>query len=140
MNAVYPEFLRALAEGEIDCEAVAFSARAVDATFPYDGTDLVATAFAGAELGDELSLPTPTVTRDATGVNISCDDSPALSLTGLSSLDDVEALVIYVDTGSAATSTLVAFLDRRSDTSPVTFTGTGDAVAVSFPSGYFVRL
>lgn len=138
-NHVYPELSRAMAKAEVDVEAVTWKFQLLDATYIYDGGDQFAADFTGAELGTALALPSPALAVFPAWVDLTCDDS-ALTLTGLVSLDAVAAAVAYIDTGSPATSTLGAFYDRRSDSSPVAFVSTGADLVLTFPFGYFIRL
>jgi len=142
-NHVYPELVRAIARAELpDLVTVAWTLQCMDGTLLYDPTHTVLANVTGAELGDPLVLPTVALIVGAAGgdeVDLDCDDS-ALLLTGIASIDTVESMVVYIDTGNPATSTLGAFLNRRADTSPVLFDGTGSDVVMSFPVGYFIRL
>lgn len=137
---IYPEFLRAWWHAEIDPSTATFAAQFVDDTAVFADTDLVLDDLTAFLLGDPVELPTVTAAATVDGLDVSTDDDPVLEVTGLTLGDDVGALVIFIDTGSAATSTLVAFVDQRSDTTPVAFESDGDPVDLDWPAGPFMRL
>lgn len=140
-NFVYPKYVKSLflgTAGDITSVTVKLTAISVST---YDKTNEFISDLGAVLLGTPVLLPSITLSIQTDGsVNASCDDSPALSLTGISSLDIVKALVVYVDTGSTSTSKLISHIDKRGDTSPVLFTGTGDPIPLTFPQGYFLKL
>jgi hypothetical protein len=91
-------------------------------------------------IGDPELLPTVTAAATADGLDVSADDDPAIDVSGLALNDPVSALVIFIDSGSAATSTLVCHVDVRADTTAVSFESDGDPEPVSWPAGPFLRL
>ena len=61
------------------------------------------------------------------------DDPTASSVTG----DELEALIMYVDTGSAATSRLILYLDTGITGMPLTPDGSNVQITVD-PAGWFI--
>ncbi len=139
-NAVYPEFRRALLDGSLgDVTGLAWTIQPIDNTILYDPAHLVFDDVDSAALGDPVVLSTIAIAVGTATVDVTCDDS-ALALTGLTSGMDVNAVVVFLDSGSPATSTLVAYLDRRADSSPVAFSGVTGSIPFTVPFGYVVRI
>lgn len=140
-NFVYPKFVRDLLLGTIgDVTSLTWKLAAIS-TSSFDKTDEFLVDIGAVTLGTPVALPSVSLAiADDFTINVSCDDSPPLLLSGVTSLDTVRALVVYIDSGSSATSNLVCWIDHRGDTSPVRFTGTGDDVPITFPNGYFFKL
>lgn len=140
-NFVYPKFVQDLLLGIIgDITAVTIKVTAIN-TSSFDKTDEFLADLGAVLVGTPVVLPSVTTTIETDGsVSVSCDDVPPLSLTGITSLDTVHALITYIDTGSSATSNLISHMDKRGDTSPVLFTGTGDPVPLDWPAGPFLKL
>lgn len=140
-NFIYPKYVQALLLGTAgDITALTVKLTAIS-TATFNTANQFVSDLGAVLLGTPVLLPSVTSSIQADGsVNISCDDSPPLSLTGITSSNTVKALVIYIDTGSTSTSKLISHIDKRGDTSPVLFTGTGDPVPITFPQGYFLKL
>lgn len=74
---------------------------------------------------------TVTITSTTGGVVDGSDLSPAFSALAQNSTDVINALVVYKDTGSAATSPLICYIDLASSTTPnggdinITWNGSG---------------
>jgi hypothetical protein len=142
VNAVYPEYLAALSRAEVDATAVDWWMLPLDDTAAFDGTDAVLADVSADAIGAGLQLtfdgllvlfgPPPA----AMGVRY--ETSGIYTFTDITSSDDVGALIVYADDG--VDTWLAAWLDTRSDTSPVAFVGTGAPVDVSFPGGWFIQL
>lgn len=132
----YPKFLKALADADVDVAAVTWSVVAVDGAYnsAHDFLNDVTT------VGDEDTIPGVATTATATGCTFdttAVSEATALELASIGT-SDVDAFVIYVDTGVASTSRLAAYIDRRAGNSLVAFTNTGGTVKVWFPQGYFM--
>lgn len=105
-NAVYPKFKELalgaggnLSSGTVKCTLVDTASYTYSATHQY-----FSSVAGGARVGTAVTLSSKTLTD---GVF----DAADISFTGLSSAPSIEALVIWVDTGSDATSPLVAYID-----------------------------
>lgn len=131
-NVIYPKYKEALlnSDGTTDLDASNIKAVLVDlADYTYsaahDFLDDVAVAGRVATSGNLASKTTTNGTFDAA-------DFSFTAVTG----DVCEALIIYIDTGSAATSRLVAFYDTGVTGLPVTPNG-GDINVTVNASGFF---
>lgn len=105
-NAVYPKYKeRAQASGG-NLVAGTVKALLVDtATYTYSAAhEFLTSVPGGARVGTAVTLGSKTVTN---GVF----DAADASFTGLVAAPTIEAIVLYVDTGSEATSYLVCYID-----------------------------
>lgn len=109
--------------------------RALDSTHGYvSGTSaFLDDISSGAYLGDEEVL----TTIDTTDGYLRTD--PA-SLTSILTSEFVDALVIYVWTGSAATSPIVVFVDKNADNTDMNREGVTGETITAYPPDYIVRL
>lgn len=131
-NVLYPKFKEALLDGTISggLDGANVKALLVDlADYTYsaahDSLDDVPSA---ARVATSGNLGTKTIT-DGT---FDSADFAFPSVTG----DQCEALILYVDTGDEATSTLIAFYDTGVTGLPVTPNG-GDINVTVNASGWF---
>ena len=129
-NAIYPKYKEALLDGSsnIDINDGTVKVALVDTgTYTYS---------AAHDFYDDLSgvVGTPQTIANTTVTN-GLFDGDDVTFTAVSG-NSVEALVIYIDTGSAATSRLVAYIDTGVTGLPVTPNG-GD-ISISWnASGIF---
>jgi len=109
-NALYPKFKERCLAGGGNLLAGTVRAILVDTgAYTYSGAhEFLSSISAGARVGSAVTLAGKSVTD---GV-FSSTTNP--SFTGLTSAPSIEAIVIYVDSGSEATSPLVAFIDTAS--------------------------
>lgn len=130
-NAVYPAFLEELWQAGIDVTAVDLRLEAVSGDYVYSAADMVVDDLTGR-------LATSPV---LTGVSVSGRDLTVDSTTfsAVGPGDDVEAVVMFVDSGSDATSQLVAFIARRADTVPLVVVTDGGPITIDWP-GVAVRI
>lgn len=121
-NAWYPEYVEAVLTGaaNVDLTTGTLKATLVDtADYTYSSAhDFIADVPSGARVAT-TTLASPTVT----GKVLDADDATFSSVTG----DQAEAIVIWKDTGSEATSRLVLYLDTGVTGLPVTPSG-GDVL------------
>lgn len=131
-NKVYPKYKQALltADSNIDVENGNIKAVLVDlADYTYsDAHDFLDDVPAGARVATSSNLGSKTITDGTLDVA----DFTFTAVTG----DQSEALIIYIDTGSAATSRLVAFYDTGVTGFPIT-PNTGDISVTVNASGLF---
>lgn len=106
-NSVYPKFLKRcltsggnLVAGTVKCSLIDTS------LYTRSDADEFYSAVAAAVVGTPVTLAGCTVSDLG-----AFDSATNPSFTGLVSAPSIEALVVWVDTGSAATSPLVAFID-----------------------------
>lgn len=106
-NALYGKGREAFANGGINFGTDTIKAILVDTsayTVSIDVHDNLDDIPAGARIGSAVALTSKTNTL---GV---CDCAD-ISFTGLTSAPSIEALVIYKDTGTESTSTLIIYID-----------------------------
>lgn len=103
-NAVYPKFKELALGAGGNLAAGTVKAALVDtASYTYSAAHQFLSSLAG-QVGAAVTLGAKVITD---GVF----DAADTSFTGLTAAASIEAIVIYVDTGSAATSPLVAYID-----------------------------
>lgn len=116
-NAIYPKYKEALLNGSANTNMSAGTVKValVDTgTYTYSSAHEFLTSLTGV-VGTAQTLGTKTFTNGT----FDAADSTFTSVTGAS----VEALVVYIDTGTAGTSRLVAFIDTGVTGLPVTPNG-----------------
>lgn len=118
-NAVYPKYKEALLDGAADIALDTGSVKAVLidlADYTYSAAhDFLDDVPSGARVGTPVALSGKTITNgvfDADNVTLS-------AVTG----DQVEAVLLFIDTGDEATSRLVAYLDTGVTGLPYTPSG-----------------
>ena len=124
-NAIYPKAKETLLQAGINMSSATIKVALVDTgTYTYSAAHQFLTSLTGV-VGTAQTLGTKTFTNgvfDAADVTFS-------GVTGASA----EALVIYRDTGSAATSDLIAYIDTGYTNLPVTPNG-GD-ITITWDNG-----
>jgi hypothetical protein len=129
-NAIYPKFKEALLDAlaDVDLNDLTVKVALVDTdTYTYS---------AAHDFLDDLSGVVGTAqTIGNTTVTGGVFDGDNVTFTAVSGAE-VEALVIYIDTGNAATSRLVAYIDTGQTGLPVTPNG-GDISVAWSSSGIF---
>lgn len=129
-NAIYPKYKEALISGSanISLSSGTVKIALVDTgVYTYSAAHEFLTSLTGT-VGTAPTLGTKTVTN---GV-FDAADPTWTAVSGSSA----EALVVYIDTGSAATSRLVAYIDTGITGLPVTPNG-GDITLAINASGLF---
>lgn len=108
-NVVYPKYKEALLGGSAN---ISLSSGTVKAALVDTGVTAYNAAhdfyddISSAVIGTPVALSSNKVVTN--GI-FDCDTNP--SFTGLVSAPTIEAIVVYIDTGTPATSRLVAFID-----------------------------
>lgn len=129
-NAVYPKYKQALldASANVDLNDGTVKVALIDTgTYPYNAADEFYSSVSGV-VGTPQTINNTTVTDGL----FDGDNVTFTAVTG----NSVEALLIYIDTGSAATSRLVCWLDTSVTGLPVTPNG-GDISITWNASGIF---
>ena len=129
-NAIYPKYKEALldAAANVDINNGTVKVALIDTgTYTYNAAHEFYSSVTGV-VGTPQTIGTKTVTN---GV-FDGDNVTFTSVTG----NSVEALLIYVDTGTAGTSRLVAYIDTSVTGLPVTPNG-GDITITWNASGIF---
>lgn len=131
-NVIYPKYKEALlnSDGTTDLDASNIKAVLVDlADYTYSSAhDFLDDVPAPARVATSGNLASKTTTNGA----FDAADFTFSAVTG----DVCEALIIYIDTGTASTSRLVAFYDTGVTGLPVTPNG-GDINVTVNASGFF---
>lgn len=129
-NAIYPKWKEAVIQASAN-SSLAGDVKAIlvdTADYTYDAAhDFLDDVTGAAIVATSANLGTKTYTNGT----FDTADFTFTAVTG----DVSEALIIYIDTGSAATSRLVCYRDTGVTGLPVTPNG-GD-ITVSVPSGWF---
>lgn len=129
-NAIYPLYKQALldASANVDLNDGTVKVALIDTgTYPYNSADEFYSSVSGV-VGTPQTIGNTTVTNGL----FDGDNVTYTAVTG----NSVEALLIYIDTGSAATSRLVAWIDTSVTGLPVTPNG-GDISITWNASGIF---
>lgn len=116
-NAIYPLYKQALIDGDanVDLNDLTVKVALVDlGTYTYSASHQFLTSLTGV-VGTAQTIAATTVTNGL----FDGDNVTYTAVTG----NSVEALVIYIDTGTAGTSRLVAFIDTGVTGLPVTPNG-----------------
>ena len=129
-NAIYPKYKEAILQSAANSSLLAGTVKLalVDTgTYTYSAAHEFLTSLTGV-IGTAATLASKTVTN---GSFDSAD--PVFSAPSGTS---VEALVMYIDTGTASTSRLIAYLDTGFTGLPITPSGSDITVAVN-AAGWF---
>lgn len=129
-NAVYPTALEAFTAAEIDWLDHDIKVALLNDTYTYDPADEFLDDVTGT-VATSANLASKTNTGGALdAADVTFDD-----LTGA----DVESLVVYRDTGTPATSRLIAYIDTRGDTNPLSFEPDGTDLTLRWNAAGIVR-
>lgn len=126
-NALYTKAKQGLLNGDFDLDTNTIKAQLVDAadyTVDLATHDALNDIPAGARVGTAVALANKTITD---GV-FDADDTTFTAVTG----DQAEALVLYKDTGTEATSLLLAYIDTATG---LPITPGGGNITVVWDSG-----
>jgi len=128
-NAIYPKAKEKFLDALIDMPSDTIKIALIDtALYTYNSADEFWSSASGALVGTAETLASKTITN---GV-FDAADVTFTSVSGAS----VEALIIFKDTGSAATSPLIMYIDVAASGLPVT--PNGNNIDVQFnASGIF---
>jgi hypothetical protein len=129
-NAIYPLYKQALLDASVnvDLNDGTVKVALIDtATYPYNSAHEFYSSVSGV-VGTPQTIANTTVTNGLF-------DGDNVTYTAVSG-NSAEALLIYIDTGSAATSRLVAWIDTGVTGLPVTPNG-GDITVTWNASGIF---
>lgn len=127
-NALYPKFLESALQAGVNMSSGTVKVALVDTgTYTYSTAHQFLSSLSGV-VGTAQTLGSKTFTNGLF-------DAADVSFTGVSGAT-AEALVLYVDTGTAGTSPLIAYIDTGVTGLPVTPNG-GDINVVWNASGIF---
>lgn len=129
-NAIYPKFNEQILGGQVNCDLLAGDVKCalIDAAdYTYSAAHEFLSDVAGAAIvSTSGNLASKTVTNGLF-------DSASVTFTSVTG-DVSEALILYVDTGVAATSRLIAYRDTGVTGLPVT--PSGGNIIVNVASGW----
>ena len=135
-NAIYPKFKEGILSGNANSNLVTGTVKAVlidTGTYTYNGTthQFFSDVTSSSVIGTAVAIPaTKTVT-----LGLFKTSTGTLTFTAVTGTT-AEALLIYVDTGTASTSPLVAYFDTGVTGLPVTPNG-GDITLTWNGTGIF---
>ena len=121
-NQLYETGRSAFLRGEIDWQGDDMVVALLDGTYTRSSSD----EFAADLTGVLATAPLTGCTVLADGVA----DADDVSVSGVSLGETVERIVIYKDTGSAATSPLIWYADENDDTTTISRAGDGSAITL----------
>jgi hypothetical protein len=131
-SSLYPKFKEALLNADLDVMADNIKVVLVDtADYVYSAAhDFLDDVPVGARVATSANLASKTATN---GVF----DAADITFTGVTG-DPSEALIIYKDTGTAATSNLIVYIDTVSGPAALSVTPNSGDITISWsPSGIF---
>jgi len=129
-NAIYPEYKDAIMGGGANTDLLAGNVKVMlvdTGTYTYDAADVFESDITGI-VGETANLGTKTLT----GGVFDAADTTATAVSGAT----VEALIVYIDTGTPTTSRVVCYIDTGVTGLPVTPNG-GDINIAWNVSGIF---
>lgn len=128
-NALYPKFKESALQAGVNMASGTVKAALVDtSTYTYSASHQYYNSVSSAVVGTPQAIGNKTFTNGL----FDGDDVAYAAVTG----NSVEAIVLYVDTGNAETSPLIAFIDTGVTGLPVTPNG-GDIAIQWNASGIF---
>lgn len=128
-SAVYPKFLEAQLSGTHDLTTAVVRAVLIDTgTYTYNAAHDFYNDLSGVVGSESAALANKTITNGT----FDADNITFSAVTG----STVEAIVLFVDTGNAATDALICYIDSATSGLPVTPNG-GDIVISWSASGIF---
>jgi hypothetical protein len=138
MNRIYPKALDAIGTALVDLESVTLKLMLLDDSYTFDeADDFLDDVASGARISAGTALAG---TRTMSG-GVLTTDTPLTTLgTVAPNVDDVAALVLYVDAGSDATRRLVAYWTNQADTTVIAVVTDGGDVEITFPAGRLLRI
>ena len=127
-SVIYPKFKEALLQGDYDLSSVAVKAVLIDTgTYTYNAAHNFYDDLSGVVGTESAALDSKTFTNGAF-------DSADITFSAVTG-NTAEAIVLFVDTGTASADALIAFIDTGTGL-PVTPNG-GDITVTVNASGWF---
>lgn len=127
-DAIYPKYKQALLDADTNIDVNDGTVKVALSTAAYNSTHQFYTDVSASTVGTPQTINNTTVTNGLF-------DGDNVTYTAVPSGSTVTALIIYIDTGSAATSRLVAFINTVSGF-PLSTNG-GDVTVAWNASGIF---
>jgi|WetSurSiteA1Bulk_404760.scaffolds.fasta_scaffold84153_1 hypothetical protein len=133
-SALYPKGKRKFMEGSIVLGTDTINCAMVTASYTYS----VSHEFWSSASANVVGTP-QALAGKSTAVEDACFDANDVTFTAVSG-SQVTALILYKDTGSAATSPLIAYIDSAASGLPVTPNGGNITVSWQATSPYIYKL
>lgn len=127
-DAIYPKYKQALLDADTNIDVNDGTVKVALSTAAYNSTHQFYTDVSASTVGTPQTINNTTVTNGLF-------DGDNVTYTAVAGGSTVTALIIYIDTGSAATSRLVAFINTVSGF-PLSTNG-GDVTVAWNASGIF---
>lgn len=132
-NAVYPHALDSFGTGKIDWTTDTIMVQLLGAGYTYSATDTNPT-----QLADTIGAAQ--LVGDNKFVDRGEFHADAVTLPTVAAGSTVKAMVIYQDTGVAADSILISYMDTRSDSGPINFATDGSDVIVTWAGNILFKI
>lgn len=131
-NVRYPKTRKVMLDGGLDMLSDDIKVVAVDATYVYAAAhDFLDDVTGGSRIATSPDLASKTTT-------LGVFDCAAFTFSAVAPGDTITALVVYRDTGVEGTSELIAYLDTKGDSTPLSIvTDGGDVDVEPNASGLF---
>lgn len=128
-SALYPKYKETTLSGGINLTSDTIKVVLVDlADYTYSGShQFLSDVPSGARVATTAALTSKTVTNGT----FDADNTTFPTATG----DPSEAMILYKDTGSAATSNLICFIDTVTGPASLTVTPNGGNIDVTWAAG-----
>lgn len=133
-NTVYATAKKAFLDADIDCLVDTIKVQLVDADYVFSAAhDFYNDVPAGARIGTAGALASKTTTA---GVLDGADQV----FTAVTAGDTVTGVILYKDTGTEATSALIAYFDTKADASPISVATNGGNITVVWSASGIVQI
>lgn len=135
MTAVYPKALAAFLSGAVDCTTDTIRALLVNDSYTYDsGDEFLDDVPSGARIDTPQTLGSKTVTGGLfAAASSTFPDVPAG--------DTATGVVVYADIGGTdSTRRLLAYMNRRADTLPISIDTDGGDIVIAWPNGQVFKI
>lgn len=117
-NAVYPKAKAAMLSGAVNVVSSTVRIQMYDDDVVYDATDEFLSNVTGTALGTAVEITAKDVTSGQFTGSIGSFTPPGGGT--------IIALIVFIDTGVASTSRVLAWIDTKADTTPISIPTTGD--------------
>ena len=131
MSTIYPLGATGIMTGDIDLDDDTIGIAAVGPGYSYDPAHEVL-----SDLTDILGTP-----QDLTGTDVLTDGvfvAESMTYPGITAMETVRGLVLFKQTGSAGSSSLIVHISEYDDGTPINWPGTGGGMPILWdPAGIF---
>lgn len=128
-NAVYPKAKAAMLSGAVNVMGSTVRIQMFDDDVVYDATDEFLSNVTGTALGSAIEITSKDVASGQFTGSIGAFTPPDGGT--------VIALIVFIDTGSAATSRVLAWIDTKGDTTAIDIPTTGGSMLLHWYDPFF---